>query len=167
MSWHASDEHKDNGKLRHPADGQQWKDFNENHKDFAKEPRNVRFALSTDGINPFAERSSKHSTWPVILTIYNLPPWLMQKRKYILLTILIFGPTQSRVDMDVFLEPLMEDMEILWETGVRKQPSVMLSHFHWPLAQAVLENASENGYTPSCIVCLCTSVSALWMVGLV
>jgi len=119
MSWHASDEHKDDGKLRHLADGQQWKDFNENYKDFAKEPRNVRFALSTDGMNPFAERSSKHSTWPVILTIYNLPPWLMQKRKYLLLTILISGPTQPGVDMDVFLEPLMEDMKILWETGVK------------------------------------------------
>jgi hypothetical protein len=81
MSWHASDEHKDDGKLRHPADGQQWKNFNENHKDFAKEPRNIRFALSTDGMNPFAERSSKHSTWPVILTIYNLPSWLMQKQR--------------------------------------------------------------------------------------
>jgi hypothetical protein len=69
MSWHASDEHKNDGKLRHPADGQQWKDFNENHKDFARESRNVRFALSTDRMNPFAERSSKHSTWPVILTI--------------------------------------------------------------------------------------------------
>jgi hypothetical protein len=66
-SRHASDEHKDDGKLRHPADGHQWKDFNENHKDFAKEPRNVRFTLSTDGMNPFAERSSKHSTCPVIL----------------------------------------------------------------------------------------------------
>jgi hypothetical protein len=70
-------------------------------------------------MNPFAERSSKHSTWPVILTIYNLPPWLMQKRKYLLLTILISGPTQPGVDMDVFLEPLMEDMKILWETGVQ------------------------------------------------
>jgi hypothetical protein len=79
MSWHSSNEHKDDGKLRHPADAQKWKDFNENHKDFAKEPRNVRFTLSTDGMNPFTERSSKHNTWPVILTIYNLPPWLMQK----------------------------------------------------------------------------------------
>jgi hypothetical protein len=119
MSWHASDEHKNDGKLRHPADGKQWQDFNDNHRDFADEPRYVRFALSTDGLNPFAERSSKHSTWPVILTIYNLPPWLMQKRKYILLTILISGPTQPGVDMDVFLEPLMEDMKILWETGVQ------------------------------------------------
>jgi hypothetical protein len=125
MSWHASDEHKNDGKLRHPADGKQWQDFNDNHRDFADEPRNVRFTLSTDGMNPFAEGSSKHSTWPVILTIYNLPPWLMQKQKYILLTILIFGPTQRGVDMDVFLEPLMEDMKILWETSVQ-----MLDEYH-------------------------------------
>jgi hypothetical protein len=77
MSWHASDEHKNDEKLRHPANGKQWQDFNDNHRDFADELRNVRFTLSTDGLNPFAERSSKHSTWPVILTIYNLHPWLM------------------------------------------------------------------------------------------
>jgi len=28
MSWHASAEHiKGNGKLRHPSDGKQWKNF--------------------------------------------------------------------------------------------------------------------------------------------
>jgi len=69
-------------------------------------------------MNPFGERSSTHSTWPVILTIYNLPSWLCQKRKYLLLTILISRPTQFGVDMDVFLEPLMQDMQTLWEVGV-------------------------------------------------
>jgi hypothetical protein len=49
----------------------------------------------------------------------------MQKRKYLLLTILISGPTQPRVDMDVFLEPLMQDMKILWEIGVQ-----MLDEYH-------------------------------------
>jgi len=66
-------------------------------------------------MNPFAERSSKHNTWPVILTIYNLPPWLMQKRKYLLLTILISRPVQRGVDIDIFLEPLMEEMKMLWK----------------------------------------------------
>ena len=69
MSWHGSDEHKNDGKLRHLVDGKQWQDFNENHQDFASEPRNVRFTVSTNGMNPFAERSSKHNTWPGILTI--------------------------------------------------------------------------------------------------
>jgi hypothetical protein len=36
-----------------------------------------------------------------------------------LLTILISRPTQPGADMDVFLEPLMEDMKILWETSVQ------------------------------------------------
>jgi hypothetical protein len=119
MCWHASDAHKHDGKLRHPSDAKQWKNFNNTYKkEFGDEPRNIRFTLSTDGINPFAMRSSKHSTWLVILTIYNLPLWLCQKRKYLLLTTLISGPIQHGVDMDVFLEPLMEEMKELWEKGV-------------------------------------------------
>ena len=76
-------------------------------------------------MNPFTESSSKHSTWLLILTIYIFPPWLMEKRKYLLLTILISRPTQPGVDMDVFLEPLMQDMKILWEIGVK-----MLDKYH-------------------------------------
>jgi len=57
-----------------------------------------------------------HNTWPVILTIYNFPSWF--KRKYLLLTILIFVHTQPGFDMDVFVEPLMQDMQTLWEVGV-------------------------------------------------
>ena len=75
MSWHASNERtKDDGKLQHPSDGKQWKRFNAKFPEFGDEARNVRFALNTDGMNPFGDLSSSHSTWPVIFTIYNLPP---------------------------------------------------------------------------------------------
>jgi hypothetical protein len=78
MSWHALAEHKkDDGKLRHPSNGKQWKRFDAMFpKEFGDEARNVRFALSTNGMNPFGDLSSSHNTWPVILTIYNLPPYL-------------------------------------------------------------------------------------------
>jgi hypothetical protein len=62
-------------------------------------------------MNPFGERSSTHNTWLVLMTIYNLPPCLCHKRKFLLLTILIQGPKQPGIDIDVFLEPLMEEME--------------------------------------------------------
>jgi hypothetical protein len=39
--------------------------------------------------------------------------------KVLLLTILISRPTQLGVDMDVFLEPLIEDIKILWARGVQ------------------------------------------------
>ena len=107
MPWHASDEHmKDDGKLWHPSNGKQWKRFNAKFHKFGDEARNVRFALSTDGMNPFGDLSSSHNTWPVILSIYNLPPWQCQKRSYLLLTILISGP-----------KPLMEDMKKLRGKG--------------------------------------------------
>ena len=78
MSWHASAERiKGDGKLQHPSDGNQWKRFDAKYaKQFGDEARNVRFPLSTDGMNPFGDLSSSHSTWPVILTIYNLPLYL-------------------------------------------------------------------------------------------
>jgi hypothetical protein len=64
MSWHASTEHtKDDGKLRHPSDGTQWKCFDAKFlKEFGDEARNVRFMLSTDGMNPFGDLSNSHST---------------------------------------------------------------------------------------------------------
>jgi hypothetical protein len=82
------------------------------------DPRNVRFLLSTDGMNPFGERASTHSSWPVILTMYNLPTWLCQKRKYLLLSFMIQGPKKLGIDIDVFFEHLMQEMEILWRHAV-------------------------------------------------
>jgi hypothetical protein len=49
--------------------------------------------------------------------MYNIPTWLCQKRKYLLLTILISGPKQSGIDIDVFFEPLMQEMERLFRYG--------------------------------------------------
>ena len=94
MSCNASAECiKGDGKLRHPSDGNQWKRFDAKYaKEFGDEVRNIRFALSTDGMNPFGDLSSSHNTWPVILTIYNLSPYLCLKRRYLLLTMLISGP---------------------------------------------------------------------------
>ena len=37
---------------------------------------------------------------------------------YLLLTMLISGPKQPGNDIDVFLEPFMEDMKKVWEEGV-------------------------------------------------
>ena len=67
------DERKvDDDKITHLANCSQWQRFDEKHKEFSDDLRNVCFGLSTDGMNPFNERMSDHSTWPVILTMYNI-----------------------------------------------------------------------------------------------
>src|SRR4051812_44171168 len=61
LRWHKEDRKRD-GMLRHPADGPQWKKIDREYKDFAYEAKNIRFGLSTDGMNPFGEQSCSHST---------------------------------------------------------------------------------------------------------
>jgi Transposase family tnp2 len=41
------------------------------------------------------------------------------KRKYIMLSLLISGPKQPGNDIDVYLTPLLEDLNKLWKDGVR------------------------------------------------
>ncbi|KAJ9535140.1 hypothetical protein OSB04_un001782 [Centaurea solstitialis] len=113
-----AEEHKMDGKIRHAADSPQWRNIDRSFEEFGNENRNVRLGLSSDGINPFGNMSSRHSTWPVLLSIYNLPPWLCMKRKYIMMSLLIQGPKQPGNDIDVYLAPLIEDLQKLWSPGV-------------------------------------------------
>jgi hypothetical protein len=78
LQWHKEDRKVDD-MLRHPADGSQWRVIDKEFPKFADDARNLRFALSTDGMNPFGEPSNSHRTCPVTLGIYNLPPWLCMK----------------------------------------------------------------------------------------
>ena len=52
LRWHKT-QTKEVGKIKHPADGQQWQNIDSHFKEFAGESRNIRFAMSTDGVNPF------------------------------------------------------------------------------------------------------------------
>jgi Transposase family tnp2 len=97
--------------LRHPADSPEWTSIDIKHGNFASDPRNLRIGLCTDGMNPYGNMSSRHSTWPVLLCIYNLPPWLCMKRRYIMIPLMISGPKQPGNDIDVFLAPLIEELK--------------------------------------------------------
>ncbi|KAK1692699.1 hypothetical protein QYE76_009396 [Lolium multiflorum] len=126
MRWHAERkeavmrdvERVENPVLTHPSDASQWKTLDdEYYEEFGKEPRNIRLGASTDGLNPFGNQSSKHSTWPVFVWMYNLPPWLCLKKKYIHMSMLIQGPTQPGSDINLYLELLKEELVTLWEEG--------------------------------------------------
>ena len=71
-------------------------------------------------MNPFGEMSSGHSTWHVTLCMYNLPPWLCMKQKFIMMPVLILGPKQPGNDIDVYLRSWVEELLLLWgDEGVR------------------------------------------------
>lgn len=78
--------------MRHLADARAWKEFDSLHRDFSKDPRNVRLGLASNGFNLFRAMNVMHSTWPVILIVYNFPQWLCMKKPSFILSLLIPGP---------------------------------------------------------------------------
>jgi hypothetical protein len=62
VRWYSEKRRKNNEEIRHHADGTQWKKFDLQYKPFGSDSRNIRFALSTDGMNPFGENRTMHGT---------------------------------------------------------------------------------------------------------
>ncbi|XP_057748109.1 uncharacterized protein LOC130967309 [Arachis stenosperma] len=114
MLWHKEGPNSD-GFLRHPRDGEAWKAFDRRFTDFSSDPRSVRLALASDGFNPFGNLSSRYSIWPVILIPYNLPPWICMKPTSFLLSMIIPGPKMPGNDIDVYLQPLIDELKQLWD----------------------------------------------------
>jgi hypothetical protein len=115
LMFYERQQHKKNAMLYHPADGIQWRNFDRKHKDFATEVRNIRFGLCTYGMSPFGQTSNSHRTWHATLCIYNLPSWLCMKRKFVMMPLLISGQVQIGNDIDLYLQPLIDDLLVLWE----------------------------------------------------
>ncbi len=72
-----------------------------------------------DKVNPFEDLSSCHFTWPTILLNYNLSLWLMIKRYFFMLGLLILDKESiTSTNVDVHLEFLFEELQVLW-VGVK------------------------------------------------
>ena len=105
MRWNAEHEFVE-GEMRHCFDSIAWKHFNIVHPDFAVESRNMRLGLCTNGFQPFRQSEQKYSSWPVILTVYNMLPWLCMKETSMFLTVLVPGPRNPKHKLDVFCNRL-------------------------------------------------------------
>ena len=60
----------------------------------------------------------QYSLWPVFLTTYNLPPEMCMRKELLFMSILIPGPKHPKRSLDVFLQPLIEELKELWSTGM-------------------------------------------------
>ncbi|XP_076939625.1 uncharacterized protein LOC143608486, partial [Bidens hawaiensis] len=102
--------------LKYYVDGfHTWVAIDDIYKFIKQDPRSLRLGIAADGVD--VNRGNRHhSVWPGLAVIYNLPPWLCMKRKFIMLSLLISGTPGN--DIDVFLAPLIEDLQQLFDTGV-------------------------------------------------
>ncbi|XP_062102062.1 uncharacterized protein LOC133810687 [Humulus lupulus] len=162
MRWHKEEHVDKKGVLRHPADAEVWKDFDRQYPDFAKESRNVRLGFATNGFNPFGDLSNSYSMWPVLLMPYNMPSWRCMKREFLMMSLLIPGRRAPGKDIDVYLQPLIDELKELWENGVRtfdiidKEYFTMRAAILWTIhdfpAYGIVSGYSTQGYK-ACPVC--------------
>ncbi|CAL2277858.1 unnamed protein product [Prunus armeniaca] len=147
------------------------KAFDRTFPEFAADPRNVRLRLATDGFNPYGVLNQHHSTWPIFVFSYNLPPWKCMKKEYMMMTVLIIeDPGRS---IDVYLRPLVDELKDLWKNSVSTydkstgkmftlRAAVMWAVNDFP-AYAMVFGWSTKGYM-ACPVCK-EDVTSGWHVG--
>jgi hypothetical protein len=61
MQWHEKNSLED-GMVRSMVDSKAWTHIDAKWPNFTKDLRNLCFALTTNGMNPFGEFNLKHST---------------------------------------------------------------------------------------------------------
>ncbi|KAK4389814.1 hypothetical protein Sango_2318400 [Sesamum angolense] len=116
MTWHANHQTEE-GSMCHPFDVEAWRYFDGTHLNFAAEPCNVRLGLCTDGFAP------RGSTVPCILVgplylHHTISHRMCMSSQYMFLTIVFLGPSNPKYLIDVYLEPLIEELQNLWYVGV-------------------------------------------------
>ena len=87
----------------HPSDSEAWITFNAKHPEYVAETRNVRLGLCMDSFNLFGNSGQQYSSWPVIPTPYNLPPWMCMKTPYMFLTMIALGPENPKQSIDIYM----------------------------------------------------------------
>jgi Transposase family tnp2/Domain of unknown function (DUF4218) len=173
MSWHHKNSRsRERGTMAHPSDSEAWKHLDTNCPSFASEPRNVRLGLCTDGFAPYGQFGKSYSCWPVILTPYNLPPWLCMKKQFMFLSLIIPGPKNPKANMDVYLQPLIEELKELWETGVETYDVSTRTNFTlkaallWTIndfpAYGMLSGWTTTGYR-ACPYCMEKDHRSFWL----
>ncbi|PKU59948.1 hypothetical protein MA16_Dca028567 [Dendrobium catenatum] len=117
MRWHKEKITKSD-VLSHSSDAEAWKHFDRVHTSFTAEPRNIRLGLCIDGFTPYSQIATSYSCWLVILTPYNFPPEMCMTTPFMFLTLIKPGPHNPKAKIDIFLQPLIYDLKLLWEEGV-------------------------------------------------
>lgn len=86
---------------------------------------NVCLGLASDGFYPYSTLSTTYSTCRVVLVPCDLPTWRCMKQPYMVLPLLILGPTSPCKEVDVYLRPLVDELKELLFDGVNTYDNSM------------------------------------------
>jgi len=68
--------------------------------------------------NAYSNAVRLYSVWPIVVCVHNLPPHLCMTRPYMFLSFVIPRPNNPKNEIDVFLQPVIDELKMLWNEGV-------------------------------------------------
>jgi hypothetical protein len=138
MVWHRLGRSTD-GRICHVVDSLQWKWVDKHLGEFGTEDRHIRLGMATDGVNPYGVKRSNWNTWLVCLLNYNVPSYLTMKKHFIMLSMIIPRKESMTCEtFDVYIQPLIEELHELWETGVWMNDAASYMGSSWFKLRAIL-----------------------------
>ena len=103
--------------------GNIWLDFQVvSGKPFLAAPFNLAYSLNIDWFQPY--KLTQSSVGVIYLTILNLPRSVRNSQKYVLLVGIIPGPHEPKRDINSFLKPLVDELQLLWSGQYIRIPSL-------------------------------------------
>lgn len=89
--WHHENEMP--GSMSGPHHAHAWSHITSKYPEQLRDPRSLRLGLAMDGVSPFGMggHSTPYSIFPVVMTTYNLPPWLATKEGFSWVVMLLPG----------------------------------------------------------------------------
>jgi hypothetical protein len=111
MRWHKDGVRENDQVVVHPSYSEARKALDDFDAYFARDAQNVRIELAMDGFTPYNTSVASYSCWHVFAILYNLPPSLCMKYKYMFLCLIIPGLDHPRLHINVMLKPLIEEFK--------------------------------------------------------
>ena len=84
------------------------------HDKLKYEVHNLWLNITIDGVNPYSQIDNTYTIWNVVVINNNIPPWLSIKNEHLMLDLIVLGRRQVK-NMDVYLQPLIDQLKELWE----------------------------------------------------
>ena len=71
-------------------------------------------SIAMDGVNLYYLQNTNYFVWPIMVINNNIPPSLSMKDEHLMLPLIVLGRRQVK-NMDVYLQPLVDEFKKLWE----------------------------------------------------
>ena len=81
---------------------------------FKDEVRSLRLSITMNGINPYSLQNMNYYVWLVVVINNNIPSWFPMKNEHLMLALIVLGRRQVK-NIDVYLQPLVDELNELWE----------------------------------------------------